>query len=323
MMTTVSQAFSAIAKKPIKIYKYKLIGDCRSLDFNEALQFSNYLLSTYPKNFEIQVFKLHPTDWIFLCEKNTELDLDSPASRPGAIVINLEDDSKLTPQEWIDSIGKITKYSRPPPPSPDQCTDTWHAKLRTTLFPYAYFQFRKGDRLLPTVVIELRSDITPRLVEMFTLLCRGVVKGRNRLPLSYKGTTVFRIIDCVCFMCGDTAHCESEGRDGEVEVDTVFEHFRPAPDENFALSHDSEGVVALRGRGPDFQTGVFYITTAPVKWLDRKHCVIGRVVAGLEACRDIRDTPHNIWGVPKVPMSDWFSVFHISVVEDCGVIELD
>lgn len=61
---------------------------------------------------------------------------------------------------------------------------------------------------------------------------------------------------------------------------------KPFVDEH-GLKHDAAGVVAMANAGPCTNASQFYITLAPAPFLDGKHTVFGRVVAGMDAVRAI------------------------------------
>ena len=68
------------------------------------------------------------------------------------------------------------------------------------------------------------------------------------------------------------------------------------------LKHDKRGVLSMGNSGKNSNTSQFFITFAPLKQLDGKHVVFGRVVEGMEVldvieaeCREdsTDETPKN------------------------------
>jgi len=60
------------------------------------------------------------------------------------------------------------------------------------------------------------------------------------------------------------------------------------PDEFHAeLTHDSEGVLSMANSGPNTGGSQFFVTLAATDWLDGKHAVFGKVVAGVEVITKI------------------------------------
>lgn len=54
------------------------------------------------------------------------------------------------------------------------------------------------------------------------------------------------------------------------------------------LRHDGPGVMSMANSGPDSNGSQFFITHKETSWLDRKHSVFGKVIAGQEAVDAIK-----------------------------------
>ena len=61
---------------------------------------------------------------------------------------------------------------------------------------------------------------------------------------------------------------------------SIFEKAR-FPDENFQLDHYGAGWINMAHHGKDTNSSQFAIFAVPAPWLDGKHVVFGKVLAGM------------------------------------------
>ncbi len=131
----------------------------------------------------------------------------------------------------------------------------------------AYVATLKTDR--GDITIELAAKETPATVNNFVFLaCSGY----------YDGLNFHRVIAQPPFMVqGGCPLGTGSGGPGYRFKD----EFSPN------LKHDT-GVLSMANAGPNTNGSQFFITLAPQPHLDRRHSVFGKVTAGMDAVRAIR-----------------------------------
>ena len=126
----------------------------------------------------------------------------------------------------------------------------------------AEFETTMGD-----FQIELFEDKAPITTKNFIDLAK---KG------FYDGVIFHRVIDGFMIQGGDPT---GTGRGGPGY--RIPDEFHPE------LRHDAAGILSMANAGPNTGGSQFFITLAPTPWLDGRHAVFGRVVAGMEVVESI------------------------------------
>jgi peptidylprolyl isomerase len=141
--------------------------------------------------------------------------------------------------------------------------------------PRVFFDITIGGAPAGRIEFELFADTTPKTAENFRALCTGEKgKGASGKPLHYKGSGFHRIIQK--FMCQGGDFTRGNGTGGESIYGEKF------ADENFKLKHTTPNLLSMANAGPGTNGSQFFITTIACPWLDGKHVVFGKVVAGAE-----------------------------------------
>ncbi|MBI3927793.1 MAG: peptidylprolyl isomerase [Armatimonadetes bacterium] len=120
------------------------------------------------------------------------------------------------------------------------------------------------------IEIELFAKDTPKTVKNFVGLAE-----RNY----YDGVIFHRVIPNFMIQGGDPT---GTGRGGESIYGARFED-EIVP----SLTHAAPGILSMANAGPNTNGSQFFITLAPTDWLDGKHTVFGRVVAGMDVVKAI------------------------------------
>ncbi len=120
------------------------------------------------------------------------------------------------------------------------------------------------------IEVELYEEKTPKSVENFIGL---INKGY------YDGIIFHRVIRGFMIQGGDPT---GSGRGGESFFGEMFE------DEIVrGLAFDEPYLLAMANRGANTNGSQFFITTAPARWLNGKHTIFGKVVAGVDIVKKI------------------------------------
>jgi cyclophilin family peptidyl-prolyl cis-trans isomerase len=132
------------------------------------------------------------------------------------------------------------------------------------------------------IELELFAEDAPKTVENYETLAR---KG------FYDGVVFHRVIPDFMIQGGDPTGTGSGGP-GYTFEDEPNRH------------RVERGALAMANAGPDTNGSQFFIVTAEAcPWLDGKHTVFGRVVAGMDVVDDISAVETDASDRPKEPVT--------------------
>lgn len=130
---------------------------------------------------------------------------------------------------------------------------------------FAIMETSKGS-----IALELYYKETPLTVTNFVGLAEGTLDATDGMPF-YDGLNFHRVINNFMIQGGDP-NGNGTGGPGYKFVDEIVD----------SLTHNGPGVLSMANSGPNTNGSQFFITHVETPWLDGKHTVFGRVLAGQE-----------------------------------------
>eukprot|EP00831_Metopus_contortus_P000038 TRINITY_DN10015_c0_g1_i5.p1 TRINITY_DN10015_c0_g1~~TRINITY_DN10015_c0_g1_i5.p1 ORF type:complete len:434 (-),score=69.53 TRINITY_DN10015_c0_g1_i5:36-1337(-) len=154
-----------------------------------------------------------------------------------------------------------------------RCRDSWNRILLNKNRAYCCMKFQVGPVFSGIVRFELFLDLAPQTCRNFLELCRGFETPKGD-RFSYVSSEVHRIVPNAFIQAG-SIHGGSSIYGGEFA------------DESFAVPHDRAGILGMakKGNRPHTNNTQFYITLAPLSFMDKKYVAFGRVIEGFRALK--------------------------------------
>jgi cyclophilin family peptidyl-prolyl cis-trans isomerase len=162
-------------------------------------------------------------------------------------------------------------------------------------------EYKKGislDKLVEVkgkdvLVAKIETDYGLIGFEMFSDKAPLAVKNFVGLALQgyYNGLMFHRVIKGFIIQTGDSLGTGNGGRSiygKEFEDET-----------SYSVTFAEPGMVAMANTGPASNLSQFFITVAPVPYLNRKHTIFGKVIEGMDVVNKINNLKTDSAGKPE------------------------
>ncbi|OGB88103.1 cyclophilin [candidate division WOR-1 bacterium RIFCSPLOWO2_02_FULL_46_20] len=157
---------------------------------------------------------------------------------------------------------------------------------------YAILETNQGD-----ITCQLYSRAAPKTVANFVLLAKGEKEWtdprthkQSKEPL-YNGTIFHRVIPDFMIQGGDPLGLGIGGPGYKFEDEFVDE-----------LTFSEAGILAMANSGPGTNGSQFFITVVPTDWLNGRHTIFGKVMAGQEVVEAISKVKTGANDKPQDPV---------------------
>jgi len=144
-----------------------------------------------------------------------------------------------------------------------------------------FFEITIHDLEIGRIEFELFSKYVPITCNNFRSLCLGDTKDSNDIVLTYKFSTIHKVVKGSGLVGGDITNYDGTG--GRSIYSHTFD------DENFIYSHEKPYLLCMHNTGPNSNNSKFIITTSIDEAMNGRNVVFGKVIRGEDIIQRIEE----------------------------------
>mmetsp|Transcript_12341 Transcript_12341/g.16817 ORF Transcript_12341/g.16817 Transcript_12341/m.16817 type:complete len:307 (+) Transcript_12341:272-1192(+) len=303
-MTQQHKVEQRVAVTPVKRPQVTLCGKLSDGLYQRCKKAAQFVQES-DANFSVQLLSLLPTDYDIIVKSVTNMLAGHSAFVDHKANVLAFEGFPNDPQVFIGAGRAFLSYLHDNYKYSDRKTNNamyerlakMHLRsvITTSGHTFIYMNINIGTENVGKILIECYDNVCPVTVKNFVTFVKGESEKGAMADCPFH-----RIVPKGWLQCGDVV--SGRGDKGTSIYGNSF------ADETFNVKHDKMGIVGMVNNGPHTNASQFYITLAPLTWMDGKYVGFGYIVDGMRVLRILE----------KIELENERPVVPV-VIKECGV----